>query len=373
MVPDFTFAVDRARLRGLTGWPFDVAAALVLAPIAYVDAPHVPLARALAVTMCAAVALRSRLPLPALAVPALAHLASTALGYLPPNGAGFFALLLCLYSVAADHSTRVSVTAAVVVAAGGLYVTWTTGLFALGFDLAGITATWFIAHDVRTRRRLVLALEERAASAEERAAAEERARMSRDVHDVVSHTVAVIAVQAGAARRVMDSDPPQAKVAMAAVEKTARDALHDLRTLLEVLRPDADGERRPQPGVERLPELMDSFARAGLQIESRISVGEALPAAADVSVFRIVQESLTNCLRHAAGAPVRLEVTRDGGALRIGVHNGPGGRDGGGGSGRGLEGMRQRVKMLAGEMTAGPDPDGGWTVCVRLPLEASRA
>lgn len=362
-----------ARLRALTGWPFDVAAAVALAPIAYVQAPHVPLARALAVAMCLAVAFRSRAPIPALAVPAFASLASTALGYLPPNGAGYAALQLCLYSVAATYPARVSAVIALIIAAGGVYVTWSMGLLGMAFTIAAVACNWFIARDLRTRRELVAVLRERAASAEQRVAADERARIAREVHDVVSHTVAVIAVQAGAARRMLDSDPDQAKVALAAVEKTARDALHDLRTLLDVLRPSAGGDRRPQPGLDRLPELMESFARAGLEIQSRIEVGEPLPAAADVSVFRIVQEALTNCLRHAGGAPVSLDVTRDGDTVEIGVHNGPGeAAPDANGAGRGLEGMRQRVKMFAGQMSAGPAEDGGWTVTVRLPVEASR-
>jgi signal transduction histidine kinase len=362
-----------ARLRVLTGWPFDLAAALVLAALAIVTAPSVPLARALVVVMCLPVAVRSRIPLVALAVSAAPHLASTALGFLPPNAPGFIALLLCLYSVAAELPTRVSAAVAVVIAGGAVYVTWTTGLLGVALDLAVITATWFIAHDLRTRRQLVRAVEERASTAEERAAAEERARIAREVHDVVSHTVGVIAVQAGAARRLFDSDPRDAREALAAVERTAREALHDLRTLLGVLRSDGSTEKRPQPGVERLPELMRSFAEAGLQIESRISVSGPLTTTADVSVFRIVQEALTNCLRHAPGAPVQLEVRQDGDTVRIDVHNGPAAPSSSAGAGRGLEGMRQRVKMFAGEMSAGPAADGGWRVSVRLPVEASRA
>ncbi|MBO0681647.1 MAG: hypothetical protein J2P45_00705 [Candidatus Dormibacteraeota bacterium] len=361
-----------ARFSVLTGWPFDLAAALVLTALALASAPDVPLARGLAVLMCLPVAARSRLPLPALAVPAASHLASTALGFLPPNGPGFVALLFCLYSVVVDHPTRVSAPAGLIIAAGGTYVVWTSGPLAIGIDLAAIAATWFMAQNLRTRRELVTALTDRAAGAEERAAAEERARIAREVHDVVSHTVGVIAVQAGAARRLYDSDPSEARQALAAVEKTARDALHDLRALLDVLRSDPTPDKRPQPGMARLPELIRSLAEAGLRIESEISVSSPLPTAADVSVYRIIQEALTNCLRHAPGAAVRLVVRRDGDAVLISVHNGPGAHGATTGAGRGLEGMRQRVKMFAGEMSAGPAPDGGWQLMVRLPLEASR-
>jgi signal transduction histidine kinase len=360
------------KLRVLTGWPFDLAAALVLTTLAVTTAPSAPLARCLVVAMCLPVAVRSRVPLVAVSVPAVAHVASTALGFLPPNVPGFIALLLCLYSVAAEFPSRVSAAAALMISGGATFVVWTTGPLVLALCLAAITATWFMAHDLRTRRELVRAMEERARSAEERAAAEERARIAREVHDVVSHTVGVIAVQAGAARHLFDSDPPEAKQALAAVEKTARDALHDLRTLLEVLGSDIRLDKRPQPGVEELAELMRSFTEAGLRIDSEISLGDPLPTAADVSVFRIVQEALTNCLRHAPGAPVRLEVRQDRDAVRISVHNGPCAPTSSAGAGRGLEGMRQRVKMFAGEMSAGPAPDGGWSVTVRLPLEAPR-
>jgi DNA-binding NarL/FixJ family response regulator len=218
-------------LRALSGWPFDLGAAVVLTLMAVGTAPTPAPARVLAALMCLPVALRSRAPLAALAVAGAAHLAGAALGF-HPNGPGFGALLLCLYSVTVDQTTRVSAAAALVIAAGSVFVVWSLGALGVAFGLAAVTATWFIAHDIRTRRELVVALEARSRSAEERAVAEERARIAREVHDVVSHTVGVVAVQAGAARRLFDASPAEAKQALAAVEMTARSALHDLRVLI---------------------------------------------------------------------------------------------------------------------------------------------
>ncbi len=230
----------------------------------------------------------------------------------------------------------------------------------------------------------------RAAAETRRAVAEERARIAREVHDVVAHTLSVMVIQAGAADDVFTARPEQARQSLRAIESAGRSALDELRLLLRAFRPedgdrdgdpegDPDGdpggeERTLRPGLARLDELAEAVRAAGVTVcLDRSGVPDGLPAAVDLAAYRIVQESLTNTLRHAGGADeVRLTVTADGERIRITVaDNGrtPPGRSAGAGAGRGLVGMRERVRMLGGSLRAGPAPGGGFVVEAELPTE----
>lgn len=199
--------------------------------------------------------------------------------------------------------------------------------------------------------------------------------MARELHDVVAHSVSIVAVQAGAAEALLDVDPAAARPHLEAVRRTAHDALVELRRLVGVLRED-EPTYTPQPGLERLAELVDEARATGLAVEL-VEEGErpAVPLGVDLAAYRIVQEGLTNARRHAAGAAARVRVAYDPGALEVEVLNGPGGPgrerdDDGAGSGHGLIGMRERARLYGGTLEAGAEPGGGFRVRARLPLEA---
>ncbi|MEU5382504.1 sensor histidine kinase [Kitasatospora cineracea] len=295
--------------------------------------------------------------------------------------------------------------------------------------LAALAATgaatgWLAAALARERRRHRKALDDRGwllererESAAEAAIDAERARIARELHDIVSHNVSLMVVQTTAAREVLATMPEQAATAMAAVERAGRDAMTELRHLLGLLAPSQNGEEdgaearlSPQPGLNRLGALVDRFSFAGLPVEVRIS-GEPrpLPAGIDTTAYRIVQEALTNALKYGDGRPVEVTVRYAEHALRVevlnsgpsvlsgdrpgdrpGVRSGdrpnvlsggrPAGRppgagkpqDGAGrqdGAGHGLLGLRERVAVYGGELDARRRLGGGYRVRARLPLE----
>ena len=231
------------------------------------------------------------------------------------------------------------------------------------------------------------------------AVAAERSRIARELHDVVAHSVSVMVVQAGAARRTLAASPGQAATALGQIESTGRQALVELRRLLGLLRDDdgqaTDAVLAPQPSLANLESLAAAAREAGLPVEVTVE-GEPrpLPAGVDLSAYRIVQEALTNSLKHAGPARARVrvcygrealevQVTDDGLGGRSAARAGeglvvvtvgpdgelqlPGRRDGGG---HGLIGMRERVALFGGALEAGADPGGGYRVAARLPLDA---
>jgi signal transduction histidine kinase len=254
----------------------------------------------------------------------------------------------------------------------------------IGFLGASCAAVWLTGYTIRTRRLYVAGLEERAATAERErdhlatiAVAEERATIARELHDVVAHSMAVMIVQADGAGYALDGDPGQARAAMKQVAATGRDALEDMRRLVGVLR-----ERRPGPadeeverhriGLDQLDGLVERARSAGLTVAvEEEGERDRLPAAAELTVFRIVQEALTNVLRHAGPAArvaldlryadheARIEVDDDGGGRLVVAPPAIGGH--------GLVGMRERVAVHGGAFEAGPRLGGGWRVAVRVP------
>ena len=215
--------------------------------------------------------------------------------------------------------------------------------------------------------RLRHAAEEREA-ATRHAIEAERARIAGELHDVVTHSVSVMLVQAGAARTVLASSPGEAEQALLAVEASGRTAMAELRSLLGVLAPtDEDAVLRPQPGLGELDGLIGRVSAAGLPVELRVSgTPRPLPAGADLAAYRVVQEALTNVLRHAAGAATCVMV-HWGESLVVTIS------DSGQGAtssspGRGLLGLRERLSLYGGELAAGPRPGGGWHVRAVMPL-----
>ncbi|MFE3558134.1 sensor histidine kinase [Streptomyces sp. NPDC059193] len=242
-------------------------------------------------------------------------------------------------------------------------------------------------------------LERERESAARAAVDAERARIAAELHDIVSHNVSLMVVQAGAAREVVDSMPAEAAAAMAAVERAGRTTMTELRHLLGLLAPAQDGrdepyaagpaaELSPQPSLVRLGPLIDKFAFAGLPVEVRVSGDpRPLPAGIDVTAYRIIQEALTNALKHGDGGKTEVTVRYADHALRVEVlttgpsvlRDGARGRDGaaGGGdaapraegTGRGLLGLRERVAVYGGDLDARRRLGGGYRVRARLPLD----
>jgi signal transduction histidine kinase len=298
---------------------------------------------------------------------------------------GDAALLVALYGVAVSQPRRVALAAAAVVALGVVLANlrWAPGNGLRGFlGLCGLaTAAYVLGTSTRTRRALVASLHERAERLERErdqqgrlAAAAERARIARELHDVVAHNVSVMIALSDGASWAMEEDPARAKSAMRTASRTGRQALGELRRLLGVLRDgDGDAQFAPQPGLAQLDELLQDVRSAGVPVSYEVSgrPSTPLPPGLELAVFRIVQEALTNTLKHAgpgAEALVRilhghdvLEVeVRDTGDLR------PQPRADGS---AGLRGMRERAAVYDGELNAGPAPDGGWRVRLVLPLE----
>ncbi|MCO1595029.1 histidine kinase [Micromonospora sp. RHAY321] len=310
------------------------------------------------------------------------------------------AVLIALYSVVKyGRRLRDGVLAGVVAAVGvllaaaqtqGAITWWATALW-----YALVTgAVWLVALNVRTRRLYVLTLEDRATTlerereAESRAAvAEERTRIARELHDVVAHSMAVMIVQADGARFMLDRDPEQARTAVKVVADTGRQALEEMRRLVGVLRDagpaGADGPVVADPEHRRLalaelPDLLARFGDAGLRIRHTIT-GEppALPPGLELTIYRVVQEALTNALKHAGvGAGVEVSLTYAADAVVVTVVDDGRGRpvvSPAPSGGHGLLGMRERVTVYDGSLTAGARLAGGWQLEVRLPLPSEPA
>ena len=287
-------------------------------------------------------------------------------------GGLFLVLLIAVYSAAAwsDRPLEVAAIAAVTLIAHGLRNPWSDGLGDYLFAPAFCAAGFVLGRIVHARGRRAQQAE---ASAVEAVAAE-RARLARELHDVVAHSVSVMVMQAKGGAAVLDSDPDRARTAFRTIESSGRQAIEELRLMLGLLRGDETvdeaADRSPQPGLARLPALIESVRSDGLTVELHEEGEPArLPAGEDVSAYRIVQESLTNTLKHAGAqrASVTLRWNEDAVELEI-LDDGDGGnRLDVPSSGRGLIGMRERATMFGGTLTAGPRHEGGFRVHARLP------
>jgi signal transduction histidine kinase len=343
-------------------------------------------------------AVRRRWPTAVFITTALASLLYYSVGF--SDGPGWIALFVALYTLTAYGDGRRSVA----VAGVGITVLATGWLIdsadiepraAIGwvfFRIAASVMAAALGESVRSRRAEAAEALERARQAERTREEEarsrvdaERLRIAREVHDTVAHAIAIINVQAGVTAYLLDKRPEGAREALVTIEQTSAQALHEMRAVLGVLR-DSDNGRVPQPGLGQLDELTAMAREAGLDIKVEVTSPTApLPSAVDHTAYRIVQESLTNVIRHVG--PTRVTVALDYGTddLQVRVRD-DGGRDaaadgagdprrtGGAASvstaepGRGIDGMRERCGLLGGELTAGPQPEGGFEVKARLPV-----
>ena len=332
----------------------------------------------LAAVMCTALLWRRRRPTLVFLVVAAAALVQFLLMIRPQTAD--LPLLVATYSVAAygDAQPALFALGAGVLGALLVAVKWANSDHRLLAFVAGsgaVAALWAFGQSVRNRRAYLAGLEERAAQLESErdahaaiVAAAERARIARELHDVVAHSLAVMITQADGAEYALGDSPEKARSALATIASTGRGALAEMRRLLGVLRSDESISRSPQPDARALPALVEQMRQAGLDVEFCAVDVDRLPEGLSLTVYRVVQEALTNTLKHAGpGTRASVEVTldRDGVALSV-VDNGRTASAQPDPGGHGLAGMRERAALYGGSVTAGPVQAGGWRVDVVL-------
>jgi len=341
------------------------------------------LAAITAVFTTAPIALRRYRPLAVLAVTVTAE---TLLLIFASESQVPLGVIVALYTVAARCERRVSIRAAAWVALPitvGVIVNNGPHPGRVIPELAVFAIAWVVGDNLRTRRAYLAELEARAARLErereeqaERAVIEERTRIARELHDVIAHNVSVMVVQASAGEEVFDEDPERARESLSAVSSTGRAALAELRRLLGVIRAEAHGDLEPsyepQPGIEYLDELVGQVRETGLPVELSV-IGEPrpLPEGVGLCAYRIVQEALTNTLKHAhaSGAQVSVRYVADALELQVIDDGRVSSAVNGDTGGHGLIGMRERVALFGGTLNASPRPGDGYEVRARLPLE----
>ncbi len=365
--------------------PVVMAAAPALGP-----RPALLLVLLVIVAMAVSVVFRRKYPVQAFTVAAVAG-AFQVLSYPRPLGTDL-AILILLYTLAAYRPRRMSIPGLCVCLAGSFVsvVSWEpaqTGLIDTVL-LAGVIfsgtalVAWVLGDSMQHRRAYLTSLEDRAARLERErdaqvqiAAAAERARIARELHDVIAHNVSVMVVQADGASYALRSEPERTAQALTAISQTGRQALAEMRRLLGILRSgDEQADLAPVPGLDQLRELLDQARKAGMSVSlTREGPTRPLAEGAELAAYRVVQESLTNTRKHgglAAAAAVTLRYEPDGLLLQV-TDDGLGAAAAAEGPGHGLTGMRERIEMYGGTVQAGPLPGGGYQVTARLPDTAA--
>ena len=373
LLADVTLAVALAALAAITG-------VALVTPRAQMPPPSTAVIVAWAVALAAPLVLRRRWPLLVLAVTTLHFTRYWAVGQVNEI-ASWVILGVAVYSAAAYADRRRArwmcgacllwlIGSGVVLSAragpiGAVEVAAIAMFDALPFLLA-----WPLGAMMRRLREYRVVLEDRNRQLDQerevnarRAVLEERVRIARELHDVVAHHVSVMGVQAGVARRLFDRDPPEAVAAIGSVETASRQAIADLQQLVGVLRRQEEGDDlAPQPSLQRLPELVEHMRQTGLPVKlTTTGESQQLPAGVELSAYRIIQEALTNTLKHAGPAQAAVTVRYDNGAVEVEVvddgQGPPPARQETGG--KGLVGMQERVRLYGGRLEAGARPGGG--------------
>ncbi len=237
----------------------------------------------------------------------------------------------------------------------------------LGPLMAGVFAAGRL---MQSREQLAAALQQERAQAERYAVAEERARIARELHDVVGHSIAMMTVQAGAERLALGDARPETSRVLSQIELTGRQTLQEMRRMLGLLRSDDSVDFTPQPGVAQIDALAERMGSSGLTVDVRVDGDpDNVSPGVDISAYRIVQEALTNVLKHADASRATVHIAHRDGGVEIAVTDDGTGHPASPG-GHGLTGMRERVGLYGGSLEAGPAPGGGWRVVARLPREA---
>ncbi|GAA2089803.1 sensor histidine kinase [Actinomadura alba] len=357
--------------------------------LAYKDADALNVV--IVVASIAVLTLRQRYPLTVLACVLAGEIALTVLDY-PPAAGDILAFLIAVYTVAAHRGLAHSALGGVIALAAFFFMISHINEVTLAEQITNVAlliGVWWLGRGLRLRRAYLAELEhramrlERARGTDARAArVEERSRIARELHDVVAHHVSVMTVQAGAARRILDKDPERTREALSTIEEVGRTALSEMRRIVGVLRTERDAEPSgrelaPQPGVHDIGGLVDQVRETGLSVQLWIE-GELRPLSpgVDLAAFRLVQEALTNTLKHA-GPQARAWVRLNYGDRQLTVDIEDDGRgvaaalgDNGDRPGHGLVGMYERVALYGGELRIGPRKGGGFEVRARFPLEA---
>ena len=366
------------RLRGLDPRVVDAATAVALFAAASAQVLSAGPEQAVRLPAVAGATLpliwRRRFPLACYVVQFLCALATLQ----PPALGVVVALFLGLYSAGAYGSRPLLALAALAGTSLVLLVLFPGAnppLPAWGLELVIGLGVWVAGIAMRERSARLREAERERELVARVAVADERARIARELHDVIAHSVSVMVVQAGAARRLVSRQPDRAGEAMREVEGSGRDALTELRRLLGVLaeRPE-ELVLAPQPGLGQLQALVGRIDAAGVPVDLRVvGTPRPLPPGLDLTAYRVVQEALTNVMKHAAGARTEVLVEYGDRDLRLAVVDGggPAGPANAAGSGRGLLGVRERVAAYGGDVEAGALPDGGFAVRARLPMETA--
>jgi signal transduction histidine kinase len=333
-------------------------------------------------------ALRSTAPLTSFLIVTVALNLNNSLGYQFLN-IGTFVSLLAITNVAAITDNRRSGIAGVInIVSLTVFFTTTHTDFAAENVVTTFTIwiiAWLLGNALRLSRSRSLSAEIRAVAAEHssearsaEAVAEERSRIARELHDIIGHTLNLIVVQSGAAQAVLKTKPDQTMESLNSIETTARQSLSDMERMLGILRPsEADASAGRQPGLGEVDQLAVQFTDVGLPVAVTVA-GEPynLPASLDLSAYRIVQEALTNVLKHAGPARAKVAISYLSGKLELDIVDdgrGPGDDRHEEAGGRGLIGMRERVSLFRGELDLGPAEQGGFRVHVSLPIEGARS
>ena len=338
----------------------------------------------LALLCGAAVAVRTRWPLPALAVASVASLLPVQQGY--AQGVATLAPLLVTYTVAAGRPLRQSAAATACVGLLAALVLLTGPFEPSVADWLGngllLGAAFGVGRSVRVRREHTAGLEERnralleAREARNRAVeVDERAAIAREMQDLVTHGLTALTVQSAAARRLLRTDPDTAEELLRTVEHTGQEAIADMRRILGVLRPPSDvADLRPQPGLADLDDLIAQTRAAGMTVEL-VSVGTAVEVEPGVALtaYRLVQEALRNCQQHAGRAAARVVLHWVPGSLSLAVEDDGRGAGPEQSAGRGLRSLSERVQAYGGRLRAGPRTGGGFSVTATLPTSRSAA
>lgn len=338
-----------------------------------------PFARVLLLVATGLLLWRQRHPVPVVFGTAAAAALYLGAGY--PYGPVFLTVAVaCFAAVVAGHRRAAWTALGMLWAVHLLVAHWLyrwlppSGDEPASFGQEIVVATWVVvivavAELARTRREQWARERAERAQAARRRADEERLRIARELHDVLAHSLSVINVQAGVGLALLDSDPEQARTALTTIKSASKEALGEVRQVLDTLRTPGDAPRAPAPGLDRLPELVEQAARAGLTVEVT-GKPPRLPPGTDLAAFRIVQEALTNVVRHSGSRHARVHLDQEGGTLRLRIDDdGPAAHADAGGSGNGLVGMRERAAALGGTIEAGPRDEGGFRVLAVLPSQ----
>jgi signal transduction histidine kinase len=334
----------------------------------------------LAAALTGLLVLRRRAPLAALAAMLPLGIAQTAQAEASAFFRGFVPVILLVYAAAAQAPKRWSLAATAYALAGlGVIVVISPDLELTNevpFSAPIVLLAWALGRYLRSREQRAHTAEANAASLRATSAQvleEERARIARELHDVIAHSVSVMVVQAGAARTLLTEDVESARESLLAVERSGRQALEEMRRLLGMLRRDQrEAELLPQPGLGSVHALVERVRATGLDIELTVDgTPSPLPPGVDLSAYRILQEALTNTVRHARASAARVRLAYRANLVEVEVEDDGAGNATAHGDGHGLIGMRERVDLYGGTFEAGPRTGGGFRVRASLPLEAS--